>query len=72
MRLGQCFACGKILPKTRRLVTCADEQDVYVGPDCYAHILAAGAAGFQPRRGGPRLYTLEHDPKGARQGEVPA
>lgn len=61
-----CFACGRKLGGNPALVTCEDEQDVLVGSECYDLIRRAGAEGFQPPRGGPRLYTLSHDPKGTR------
>lgn len=56
--MAQCFACGKLL-KRQRLAACLDEQTVEVGPDCFKKIAAAGRDGFQPPRGGPRLFTLE-------------
>jgi hypothetical protein len=69
----KCFACGKPFKKTngktstrKFIVGCADEQTVYVGIDCFDHIVAAGAIGYQPvRKGkpcGPRLYTLDKRP----------
>lgn len=61
----RCFACGRKLGKKPALVTCADEQDIFVGSECFKLIKAAGSAGYQPVDG-PRLYTLENDPKGAR------
>lgn len=55
----KCFACDR--PVTEGyLVGCADEQDVGVGPECYAKIRKAGANGYQPPLGGPRLYLLEY------------
>ena len=62
----RCFCCGKALPKTRKFVTCRDEQDVLVGPDCYSLIVAAGAAGHTTKGIGPRLFALQYDPKGPR------
>jgi hypothetical protein len=59
----KCFACGKSLGKTPALVTCADEQTAYVGRECYKLIKAAGKEGYQPPRGGPRLYLLEFKEK---------
>lgn len=61
-----CFACGRRLGKNPLVVTCVDEQDVTVGRECAKAIQAAGAAGYQPPRGGPRLFLLEFDPKGSR------
>jgi hypothetical protein len=68
---GKCFACGKKLGKTPQLVTCEDEQDVFVGRECYKLIKASGKDGYAPTgnhgRGGPRLFTLPNDPKGSRE-----
>lgn len=58
-----CFACGRRLGKNPTLVTCVDEQDVFVGSECAKMIDKSGATGWQPPRGGPRLYSLRHDPK---------
>jgi len=55
----KCFACDRSLPKHRKLVDTRDAQTVYVGPECYKKIVQAGAAGYQPPLGGPRLYLLE-------------
>jgi hypothetical protein len=42
------------------LVQVKDEsQTAYVGPDCYKKIKAAGAAGYQPPLGGPRLVLVK-------------
>ena len=60
----KCFACGRKLGKSPKLVTCADEQTVYVGSECYKLIVAAKHEGYQPPRGGPRLYLMEKKPKG--------
>jgi hypothetical protein len=62
----KCFACDKPFGKQpSRLVNVAHEdQDVYVGPDCYKRIKAAGKRGYQPMKNGkpfgPRLFTMEH------------
>lgn len=53
-----CFACGRKLRGTPRLVDTRDDQLVYVGPDCYKKIMAAEPGGYQPARGGPRLYII--------------
>lgn len=52
-----CFACGRRLGKAK-LVDTRDGQAVYVGPECYERVLAAGDKGYQPARGGPRLWQL--------------
>lgn len=53
----KCFACGRRLPKSRFKVWTLDGQNVFVGPDCYAHVSTAHKAGYQPPLGGPKLYT---------------
>jgi hypothetical protein len=61
-----CFACDKPLKDTATrglLVTCADEQTVFVGAECFRHIKAGREAGWQPKKGGPRLYMLQYKPK---------
>lgn len=63
----RCFACGKLLSLTAHLVACADEQTVYVGSDCFRAIERAAADGYQPPKGGPRLYALEHRPTEGRR-----
>jgi len=60
----RCFACNQPLGNNPLLVTCADEQDVFVGSECARRIRRAGRGGWQPPRGGSRLYTLMDDPKG--------
>lgn len=60
-----CFACGRKLGRNPALVTCADEQDVFVGTECARLVMKGGAEGWQPPKGGPRLFALKHDPKGA-------
>jgi hypothetical protein len=34
-----------------------DQQGQPVGPDCFRRIEGAGADGYQPPRGGPRLFA---------------
>lgn len=54
-----CFACGKKFGKRGQfLVDTRDGQEVYVGPECLKHVQAAGDTGYQPAKGGPRLYPL--------------
>jgi hypothetical protein len=64
--MERCYACDRKLGKSPKLVTCEDEQDVYVGSECYKLIVAGATQGYQPPLGGPRLYLLEYDPKGKR------
>ena len=60
----KCFACGKRLSGNPYVSDTRDAQIVYVGSDCYRRIRIAGDEGYQPPRGGPRLYLC---PKGADQ-----
>jgi hypothetical protein len=55
----KCYACDRTLGKKPRLVDTRDAQAVYVGRECYKMIEAAGERGYQPPRGGPRLYLLK-------------
>ena len=56
--MERCFACGKEL-KSPNLVDTRDGQTVYVGPECFAKVREAGESGYQPPKGGPKLYLLE-------------
>ena len=59
----RCFACNRVidLPKPAKVVVTSDgAQLVYVGPDCYKLVVQAGATGYQPPRGGPRLFIQTH------------
>jgi hypothetical protein len=49
----KCYACGRKLGKNPHIAICEDEQDVFVGSECYKLI---GPNGYQPPLGGPRLY----------------
>jgi hypothetical protein len=51
----KCFACDRKLNRPRVADT-RDGQTVFVGADCYRKIEAAGEVGYQPPKGGPRLY----------------
>lgn len=65
MKTGRkCFACDRKLGRNPALVTCSDAQDVLVGSECARLIMAGGVDGWQPPKGGPRLYALKFDPKG--------
>jgi len=55
----KCFACDRQIKGTPHVLTCIDEQTVHVGPCCFAKAENAGLDGYQPPKGGPRLYTLE-------------
>ena len=53
----RCFACGRPLGANPRLADTRDGQTAYVGSECWGRIVAAGEVGWQPPRGGPRLYA---------------
>lgn len=57
----KCFACDHALGKNPTLVDTRDAQTVYVGSECLKKIKAAGESGWQPPKGGPRLYLLKCD-----------
>lgn len=53
-----CYACSRPLrtwPPATALTS--DDSRVYVGPECHAYIVAGGDEGWQPPKGGPRLFT---------------
>ena len=59
MTREKCFACDRPFRSSARWsVKTADGQWVYVGPDCYRHVEAAGELGYQPPLGGPRLFLI--------------
>lgn len=53
----RCFACDcMIRRKAPYQVDTRDSQIVFVGPECFKLVMAAGEKGYQPPKGGPRLY----------------
>lgn len=58
MNTERCFACGRTLGAKPMLVDTRDGQTVYVGRECAKLVVAAGDAGYQPPKGGPRLYPM--------------
>ena len=52
-----CFAYGRKLGTNPALVDTRDDQFVFVGRECLKQIEKAGETGYQPPKGGPRLYT---------------
>jgi hypothetical protein len=54
----RCFACDKKLGRHPAVADTRDDQAVYVGSECYKLIRAAGEAGYQPPKGGPRLWVM--------------
>lgn len=55
----RCFACGRKLGKNPALIDTRDGQTAFVGSECYKFIARAGEIGWQPPRGGPRLYLIK-------------
>jgi hypothetical protein len=58
----RCFACDRPLGRNPFRVDTRDGQTVFVGDVCYANVVKAGEAGYQPPKGGPRLWALEECP----------
>jgi hypothetical protein len=65
----KCYACGRPFRRNShgRIVfhpeaLTSDGQRQFVGFDCMKKIVAAGAAGFQPPDGGPRLFCESSAP----------
>lgn len=62
MRIEHCFACGKQIKLDDECEpACADTRDgqiVYVGPECWRKIQKADTLGYQPSKGGPRLWAF--------------
>ncbi len=65
----KCYACGTPFRRNShgRIVfhpeaLTIDGQRQFVGADCMKKIVAAGALGFQPASGGPRLFAEEYAP----------
>jgi hypothetical protein len=56
-----CFACDCPM-NSKYLVRCIDEQTVFIGSECFKRVRTAGADGWQPSKGGPRLFTIQDAP----------
>lgn len=58
----RCFACDRVIRRRDPLrADTRDGQWVFVGTECYRHILNGGTFGYQPSKGGPRLFPMpEH------------
>lgn len=54
----KCFACDRPLGESPARVDTRDGQTVFVGHECYVLVANAGEAGYQPPKGGPRLYHI--------------
>ena len=57
--LPECFACGRKIIASRVVRVRGESTIVYVGPECAAKVATAGADGYQPSRGGPKLVSIE-------------
>ena len=60
----KCYACGRLFRRNtygrvvfHPQVLTSDGQRQCVGYDCYGKVVRAGADGYQPSLGGPRLYA---------------
>ncbi len=62
-----CFACDRKLGRNPALVDTRDGQTVFVGSECFKLVKVAGEAGYQPPKGGPRLWLI---PSGLSQQEI--
>lgn len=56
----QCFACQRAISPTARIETAwtSDPTSVHVGAECWKKICAGGTEGWQPPKGGPRLFQV--------------
>ena len=54
----RCFACDRLLGRRPAVVDTLEDQRVYIGRECYKKVLNAGKLGYQPPKGGPKLYPL--------------
>jgi hypothetical protein len=54
----KCFACDRTMKGDPQQADTRNGQIVYVGPCCLKKIIATGDAGYQPPKGGPRLYPM--------------
>jgi hypothetical protein len=58
--MKHCFACGRVIKRKRPFeADTRDGQTVFVGPECFRLVVAAGEVGYQLPRGGPRLYPMK-------------
>lgn len=56
----KCYACARPFGGRRHdypWVLTIDGQRQFVGNDCFKKVAKAGAAGYQPPLGGPRLFA---------------
>lgn len=57
----RCFACNARLSRPEFVfltdhMSDGKHYEVNVGPECFHHVETAGAEGYQPPKGGPRLF----------------
>jgi hypothetical protein len=65
----KCFACDRPLGRGYSVRLADDDhRPVTVGMDCFDHIAKAGAIGWQPPKGGPRLFRYVDDARAAASG----
>lgn len=65
----RCYACGKAMRSRPNNVWTIDGQPQPVGRDCFKKVQSALGMGWQPPRGGPRLFL--HPPtEDMKQGGV--
>lgn len=58
----KCYACDRRIGTGTVVYTSDDgQQQQLVGSECYVHVKDAGAAGWQPPKGGPRLFAHKAD-----------
>ena len=70
MTTHRCFACDRKLGVNPYPADTRDSQWVYVGSECYKLIKQAGAEGYQPPLGGPRLYLITRAMVTAKTGQT--
>lgn len=57
MTKERCFACDRPLGKSPKKAVTIDGSIQFVGNDCADKIARAGFGGYQPPKGGPKLYA---------------
>ena len=59
----KCFACDRALGRHPHTADTHEDQFVSVGSECFKLITSSGVSGYQPPKGGPRLFTLSPERK---------
>ena len=57
----KCFACDRKLGRNPAVADTHEDQWVFVGSECFKRILASGTEGWQPPKGGPRLWMVTRE-----------